>query len=134
MNQTSTTSEKLSPVRAPRRRWFSLIWMLLILPMAFGPIAVMAQRPLGIDVSDYQGSINWTSVKNAGISFAWTKATEGTGAGQGYFTANEANAVAAGVPIGAYHYARYDLNSGTPGATDKANYFWSVAGPYIKAT
>ena len=92
----------------------------------------LAQRPLGIDVSDYQGSINWTSVKGAGISFAWTKATEGVGAYQATFTNNEVNASAASVPIGAYHYARYDLNSGTSGATSEANYFWSVAGAYIR--
>ena len=34
--------------------------------------------------------------------------------------------------IGAYHYARYDLNTGTAGATSEANAFWSIAGPYIK--
>src|SRR5262245_24326543 len=114
----------------------SLLWVgvLLGLGLVLGPRGALAQRPLGIDVSDYQGNINWTMVKNSGISFAWTKATEGTGGGQTYFTANEANAVAAGVPIGAYHYARYDLHTGTSGATNEANYFWSVAGPYIKAT
>jgi len=35
-----------------------------------------------------QGSINWTSVKNAGIAFAWTKATEGTTYVDPFFTAN----------------------------------------------
>src|SRR5246127_306961 len=33
---------------------------------------------LGIDVSSYQGTINWTQVKAAGYTFAWAKATEGT--------------------------------------------------------
>lgn len=38
--------------------------------------AAAAATP-GIDVSRYQGTINWTSVRNAGIQFAYIKATEG---------------------------------------------------------
>ena len=37
----------------------------------------LAQKPVGIDVSHYQLTINWTSVKSAGIAFAWAKATDG---------------------------------------------------------
>ena len=36
-----------------------------------------ATQALGIDVSNYQGTINWNSVAGTGISFAWAKATEG---------------------------------------------------------
>src|SRR2546427_13293355 len=100
----------------------ALALVLTALGVALAPERASAQRPLGIDVSDYQGVINWTSVKNSGIAFAWCKATEGTSGGQTYFTSNEANAKAAGVPIGCYHYARYDVNTGTSGATAEANY------------
>ena len=31
----------------------------------------------GIDVSKYQGDVNWQSVKQSGIKFAWIKSTEG---------------------------------------------------------
>src|ERR1700693_3999202 len=80
-----------------------------------GPEPAMAQRALGTDVSNYQGpGINWTSVKNAGVSFAWAKATEGTGFIDADFTINEANAKAAGVPIGAYDFAHPEAN--TPSA------------------
>ena len=48
-----------------------------------------AQRPLGTDVSHYQGTINWTTVKNGGITFAWAKATESTGYTDPYFTINQ---------------------------------------------
>ena len=102
------------------------------------PPRAVAQRAVGIDVSDYQSSgISWSTLKNTyGISFGWAKCSEGTGTGSGYgggnFTTYEANAKAAGVLIGAYHYARYDLNTGTSGATAEANAFWSIAGPYIK--
>ena len=33
-------------------------------------------QPQGIDVSGWQGNVDWTAVKNAGISFAYVKATE----------------------------------------------------------
>jgi autotransporter-associated beta strand protein len=91
---------------------------------------VQAQRPLGIDVSSYQGgSINWTSVKGAGYTFAWAKATEGGGVNDADFVVNENNGKAAGVLMGAYHYAHPELNS----PATEANHFWSVAGSYILA-
>jgi GH25 family lysozyme M1 (1,4-beta-N-acetylmuramidase) len=92
----------------------------------------MAARPLGIDVSSYQGNITWPSVAAAGISFAWSKATEGTGYQDAYFVGNQNNGKAAGVLMGAYHYARYDLHAGTAGATAEANYFWNFAKNYIQ--
>lgn len=93
---------------------------------------LFAQRPLGIDVSDYQTTIDWTQVKGAGITFAWTKATEGTGGLQSSYSSHITGAKAAGIPIGSYHYARYDLNTGTTGATSEANNFWNVAKNNIK--
>ena len=48
------------------------------------------------------------------------------------FTINEANAKAAGVYIGAYHFARPDLNTGTAGADTEAAYFWNQAKNYLK--
>ena len=39
----------------------------------------------GIDVASYQGYPNWTSVHDSGKTFAFTKATEGTGYTNPYF-------------------------------------------------
>src|ERR1041384_4937248 len=39
----------------------------------------------GIDVSGYQGNVNWTSYWNAGKQFAYVKATESTGYVNPYF-------------------------------------------------
>ena len=92
----------------------------------------MAQRPMGIDVSHWQGTgLDWPAVKNSGIMFAYAKASEGNGSADDTFVVNETNAKAAGVPIGAYHYARFDLNTGTNGAAAEAEWFWSVARNYI---
>ncbi|HZQ46462.1 MAG TPA: glycoside hydrolase family 25, partial [Verrucomicrobiae bacterium] len=53
----------------------ALIAAALVLTM--GPGRALAQRPVGIDVSSYQGTPNWGSIKSCGWTFAWAKATEG---------------------------------------------------------
>ena len=106
---------------------------MLFLGILAGPERTLAQRPLGIDVSHWQGTgLNWASIKSSGITFAYCKASEGTGYTDDTFAINEANAKAAGVLIGAYHYADFDINTGTNGAIAEANHFWSVAKNYIK--
>ena len=116
-------------LRQAVRGWFVGV-ALIAVGMAIVPERALAQRPLGIDVSSYQGSgINWSSVKSSGRVFAWTKATEGTGYIDADFTINENNGKAAGVYIGAYHSAPPELN--TPAA--EASYFWNEAGGYIAA-
>jgi GH25 family lysozyme M1 (1,4-beta-N-acetylmuramidase) len=95
----------------------------------------LAQRPLGTDVSGYQPSINWTTVKNAGVAFAWAKATEGTGYINPYFTTQEAGATGVGIYIGAYHFARPSSHpniTGASSADSEAAYFWATAGSYVK--
>ncbi len=59
----------------------------------------------GIDVSRYQGDIDWNSVRASGVRFAWIKATEGGDRVDEKFEANWVAAKAAGVPRGAYHFA-----------------------------
>lgn len=58
----------------------------------------------GIDVSKYQGEIDWDSVRTAGVRFAWIKATEGGDHIDAKFARNWVAAKAAGVPRGAYHF------------------------------
>ncbi len=59
----------------------------------------------GVDVSRYQGRIDWESVAASGeVSFAFVKATEGTSHKDRRFQRNWDGAHAAGIPVGAYHY------------------------------
>lgn len=60
----------------------------------------------GIDISHWQGSINWTSVKNSGKRFAFCKATEGTDFTDPTFATNYSAIRAAGLLRGAYHMGR----------------------------
>ena len=61
----------------------------------------------GIDVSTFQGTINWKKVKNDGIQFAMLRGGYGRNASQvdAKFEINYKNAKAAEVPIGVYHYS-----------------------------
>src|SRR6476620_6874549 len=51
----------------------------------------------GIDVSKFQGNIDWNAVASSGVKFAWIKATEG-GDRDARFQANWEGAKAAGIP------------------------------------
>jgi lysozyme len=65
-----------------------------------------AEHPIqGIDVSKYQGDIDWQAVRDGGVRFAWIKATEGGDVLDSKFQANWEGARAAGIPRGAYHFA-----------------------------
>jgi GH25 family lysozyme M1 (1,4-beta-N-acetylmuramidase) len=59
----------------------------------------------GIDVSRWQGPINWQAVKHAGIQFVMMKATEGTHRVDPNLHQNYRGAKDAGIPLGFYHFA-----------------------------
>lgn len=62
----------------------------------------------GIDVSHWQGVINWNKVVKDGVKFVFIKATEGTRYSKlSYFNENAPKALAAGLKVGAYHYAKF---------------------------
>ena len=79
----------------------------------------------GIDVSKYQGNVNWVKVKNSGIKFAIIRAGYGRETYQKdpYFETNYANAKAAGVPVGVYWNA---YATTTSGAEAEANTCMSI--------
>lgn len=58
----------------------------------------------GIDISRWQGNINWITARNAGVSFAFMKATEGGDVADPMFRTHWAAAQRAGVMRGAYHF------------------------------
>ena len=58
----------------------------------------------GVDVSKYQGDINWSGLKARGVSFAFIKATEGGDHTDNSFDTYWRGAKRAGIPRGAYHF------------------------------
>src|SRR5579863_3641968 len=100
-----------------------------VLAMSLVTEHAQANNTFGIDVSSFQGSINWSSVHSNGANWAFAKATEGNYYEDAYFKSNMSNGKAAGLQMGAYHFARPDVDCPS---TD-ANYFWNFAGGYITA-
>jgi len=80
----------------------------------------------GIDVSHWQGTINWSKVKAAGMQFAFMKATESTTYTDTQLATNWAGVQAAGLYRGAYHFARPKVGT----APAQAKYFVSRVGSF----
>ena len=59
---------------------------------------------LGVDVSHHKGVVDWKRVAGHGISFAYLKASQGTGFTDPRFASNLSGAKAAGIKAGGYHY------------------------------
>lgn len=86
----------------------------------------LQDTPQGIDVSNWQGAIDWGAVRSAGIEFAWMKATEGTTFRDARFATNYPAAHGAGVIRGAYHFALPNASSGAA----QANFFADNGGAW----
>lgn len=71
-------------------------------------IPVAAHHPTGltgIDVSHYQGNIEWSDVAgDANVRFAYVKATEASTLRDSHLERNLRGARAAGIPVGVYHF------------------------------
>ena len=67
----------------------------------------------GVDASHYQGQMNWERIAEQGITFAFLKATEGSGTVDDCFAENWKNARAAGLYVGAYHFFSFDSSAAT---------------------
>jgi len=78
----------------------------------------------GIDVSHWQGTIDWTKVAASGKAFAIIKATDSYDYTDPMYATNHAQAKAAGMWTGAYHFARPDATAGD--AVREADKFVSV--------
>ncbi len=79
---------------------------------------------LGIDVSHFQGEVDWDAVARSEMKFAFVKASEGNTMVDSRFQRNWTACQDAGLLHGAYHFAR-------PGSDPEAQaaHFASVVGP-----
>jgi GH25 family lysozyme M1 (1,4-beta-N-acetylmuramidase)/LysM repeat protein len=88
----------------------------------------------GIDVSHWQGTIDWTKVKAAGIQFAIIKAG---GSDAGFYTdskweANYKGAKAAGIPVGAYYFVGKDCVTAAAGKADAERFIQILKGKQLE--
>lgn len=139
-----------------------LVTPLFLSAIALAVSSAHAQRARGIDVSAWQGgSINWTSVRNSGVQFAFIRSSRGGTTGfynqsdpnnnlgqntqsqrydDPYFERNINGAAANNILAGPYHFMRADIltyvnSSGqtvTHTGLDEANHFLEKAGMYMR--
>ncbi len=76
----------------------------------------------GVDVSAYQEKIDWNVLASQDISFAYIKATEGSGYQDPKFDYNFKNAMKTDLRVGAYHFFSYDSS----GKTQAENFIKTV--------
>ena len=77
----------------------------------------------GIDVSDWQGYIDYSRVKASGIDVVYIKASQGNNIKDAYFDINYENAKANGLKVGFYHFL---TATSTQEAVQEATFFASV--------
>lgn len=106
---------------------------LLIISMflLFSYIPVFALEPSssniyrGIDVSEWQGNIDYSQVKNAGIEVVYIRASEGFNYTDPYYLRNYNGAKENEIKVGFYHYL---TARNTEEAEEQADFFASVIG------
>ena len=76
----------------------------------------------GIDVSHYQGTIDWEKIEQLDIDFAYIKATEGSSFVDENFSDNWEHAMKTSMFIGAYHFFSFESD----GRTQAEHYIQTV--------
>ncbi|MBG6189704.1 GH25 family lysozyme M1 (1,4-beta-N-acetylmuramidase) [Arthrobacter sp. CAN_A212] len=96
-------------------------------PSAAADPSVNLWRPqgiLGVDVSSYQGNVNWAAAWNQGSRFAYTKATEALSYKNPNYNQQYTGSANVGMVRGAYHFAIPSISTGAA----QANYFINNGG------
>jgi lysozyme len=89
------------------------------------PVVVCAGASVvqGVDVSEFQGTINWTQVHASGRAFAIARVSDGTGHPDATFSGNWSGIKAAGMIRGVYQFFRASQNP-----TQQANLLLNAIG------
>ncbi len=109
------------------RAWTAAVMLLCLLFVMQPQKAQAATTIQGIDVSRWQGSINWSKVKKDGINFVMIgtgRFKNGVATQDPYFETNIQGANNVGINVGIYHYLTATTTSDAKAA---ANYVLSLA-------
>lgn len=92
-----------------------VVVLTLLVAMPAGGAPVPTERLPGVDVSRFQGTINWNKVALDGVQFAFVQASRGSGhdctvkpgqcGADGFYDRNYLNAKDYGIRVGPYHRA-----------------------------
>lgn len=98
-----------------------IFWINMNSVFAITPLSNLEYQ--GIDVSNWQGYIDYRSVRESGIEVVYIKASQGTNIKDAYFEINYENAKANGLKVGFYHFL---TATNTEEAEQEARFFASV--------
>jgi len=91
-----------------------LVIILLVAFLVYKAVMKLTETTLesypvrGVDVSSYQGDIDWETLSGQGIDFAFIKATEGSTYKDRFFEKNIKNANKTELKVGAYHFMSFE--------------------------
>lgn len=94
------------------KKFYIISFILLLIQLLYIPNVSLALAPastptyLGMDVSAWQGYINYEQARDSGIEYVYIKATEGTWYKDTYLQYNYENAKKEGIKVGVYHFVR----------------------------
>lgn len=100
-----------------------IVWILLSTGIIWWESPSNKEYPIrGIDVSHYQGNIDWFMIEDQKIDFAYIKATEGSSSVDAKFIENWEEANLTNMRIGAYHFFSFE----SQGKTQAENFIGMV--------
>ena len=101
-----------------------LVFFLMIFNGYIIPTKLEAEKyeVRGVDVSEYQGEVDWDRIKSQGISSAFIKATEGSKSKDDYFDKNFGKLKNMDMLLGIYHFFSFE----TEGEEQAQNYINTV--------
>jgi len=102
-----------------------ILTAILVIFMCFSALALEPDSTptyAGIDVSEFQGEMDFDRVKNDGIQFVYIRSSIGTQEDT-RFTENAENAISAGLDVGFYHFVE---ERSAEEAAEEARFFWSL--------
>jgi GH25 family lysozyme M1 (1,4-beta-N-acetylmuramidase) len=130
-NAATTAPAKANPITHPRLDWMgSTIAAHEHTTKGAHLVIPMVDQTPGMDVSAYQGDVDWATAYANGARFAYVKATESTDYTNPDFAQQYNGSYDAGIIRGAYHFATPNTSSGAA----QADYFvdngggWSADG------
>ncbi|MEU8764483.1 lysozyme [Streptomyces sp. NPDC048659] len=91
-------------------------------------LSVQAVQTEGVDVSSHNGNVDWATLWNSGVRWAYVKATEGTYYKNTSFAQQYNGSYNVGMIRGTYHFATPDTTTGAA----QADYFVNNGGGWSK--
>src|SRR5579871_5548852 len=103
---SSVSAETKGALEGAMKAGFVSLGAAILLVMSSTGVANAQSKVKGVDVSEYQGTIDWASVKSAGIGFGIARVSDGAHHSDAYFASNWSGMKKNGIIRGVYQFFR----------------------------